>query len=202
MRGAEFPLGFLSGNTMGLCSGAAQGGTVAEPWARRFFRSRKTMERSTRAQASFALCRLPRISLSFPPRKRGPRNRGGPAATERTSAQWAFRRHGACALLKNSTPCASEAVVVQCPFGCRPELGGLGVPAFARITRDRKARGPAAAVVPLSQYGPQRSGLSAGTMPGFPPRSFPPRKRGPRTRGGAAATVRTSAQRIFRRHGA
>src|SRR5690625_5466122 len=79
-------------------------------------------------------------------------------------------------------------------------LGGLWVPAFAGKTRDRKARGPGTAVVPLSQYGPQRSGLSAGTMPGFPPRSFPPRKRGPRNRGGAVVTERTSAQRIFRRH--
>src|SRR5690625_3778414 len=42
--------------------------------------------------------------LSFPPRKRGPRNRGGAAATERTSAQWAFRRQDAQALLKSQHP--------------------------------------------------------------------------------------------------
>src|SRR5690625_5292533 len=52
-------------------------------------------------------------------------------------------------------------------------------------TRGRKARGPGTAVWLLSQCGPQRSGYSAGTMPGFPPRSFPPRKRGPRSRDGA-----------------
>src|SRR5690625_761707 len=33
----------------------------------------------------------PRCPLSFPPRKRGPRNRGGTAATKRTSAQRTFR---------------------------------------------------------------------------------------------------------------
>src|SRR5690625_6511486 len=49
--------------------------------------------------------------------KRGPRNRDGAAATERTSAQRAFRRHDAQALLKDSTLCAAEAVVVRCPFG-------------------------------------------------------------------------------------
>src|SRR5690625_4823434 len=76
--------------------------------------------------------------------------------------------------------------MAQCPSGCRPELGGPWLPAFAGKTRGRKARGPGAAVWLLSRNGPQRSGPSAGTMLGFPPRSFPPRKRGPRSRGVSA----------------
>src|SRR5690625_1923166 len=67
--------------------------------------------------------------------KRGPRNRDGAAATERTSAQWVLRRHDAQALLKDSTLCAAEAVVVRCPFGRHPMLGGPWVPAFAGKTR-------------------------------------------------------------------
>src|SRR5690625_3599975 len=35
----------------------------------------------------------PRCPLSFPPRKRGPRNRDDAAVMERTSAQRTFRRH-------------------------------------------------------------------------------------------------------------
>src|SRR5690625_3888653 len=47
--------------------------------------------------------------LSFPPRKRGPRNRGGAAATERTAAQWACRRQDAQALLKcQPRPCSGR----------------------------------------------------------------------------------------------
>src|SRR5690625_7879922 len=76
-------------------------------------------------------------------------------------------------------------------------LGGLWVPACAGKTRDRKARGPGTAVVPLSQYGPQPSGLSAGTMPGFPPRSSPPRKHGPRNHAGGAATTEISSLSLF-----
>ena len=117
--------------------------------------------------------------LSFPPRKRGPRGRGGAAVTERASAQWALR-----------------------PPSARWSLGP-GPRLFCRggKTRGRKARGPGTAMWPLSRNGPQRSGPSAGTMSGLPPCSFPPRKRGPRNRGGAAATERTSAQWAFRRRG-
>src|SRR5690625_2015516 len=46
--------------------------------------------------------------LSFPPRKRGPRNRGGAAVTERTSAQRAFRRHGVGLPFVRSNPSRSE----------------------------------------------------------------------------------------------
>src|SRR5690625_1031507 len=62
--------------------------------------------------------------LSFPLRKQGPRNRSGAAVTERTSAQRTFRQHDARVLLKTSTLRAAEAVVVRCPLGCHPELGG------------------------------------------------------------------------------
>src|SRR5690625_2358453 len=71
--------------------------------------------------------------------KRGPRSRDGAAVTERTSAQGVFRRHNAWVLLKESTLRAAEAVVVRCPFGCRPEPGGPWVPAFAGKTGGRKA---------------------------------------------------------------
>src|SRR5690625_297270 len=111
----------------------------------------------------------------FPPRKRGPRNRGGAAAAERTSAQRAFRRHDARVLLKTSTLRASEPLAVRCPLGCHPASRGPWLPAFAGKTRISFPRAPS---------------------------SFPPRKRGPRSRGGAAATARTSAQRAFRRHDA
>src|SRR5690625_899901 len=44
------------------------------------------------------------IPRSFPPRKRGPRRRGGAAVTERTSVQWVFRQHDARVLLKEQHP--------------------------------------------------------------------------------------------------
>src|SRR5690625_1026118 len=65
----------------------------------------------------------------------------------------------------------------------------------------RESGGPEAAVALLPLHGPQRSGYSAGRMLGFMPLSFPPQKRGPRNRDGAAATARTSAQRVLRRRG-
>src|SRR5690625_4138389 len=108
---------------------------------------------------------------AFAGKTRGRKARGPGAAVvplprEWTSAQWVFRRHDAWVLVKESTLRAAEAVVVRCPFGCRPELGGLWVPAFAGKTRGRKARGPGAAMVPRSRSRPQRSGFSAGTMLG------------------------------------
>src|SRR5690625_4446244 len=109
---------------------------------------------------------------SFPPRKRGPRNRGGAAAAERTSAQWAFRQHDARVLLKTSTLRASEPLAVRCPLGCHPASRGPWLPAFAGKTRISFPRAPS---------------------------SFPPRKRGPRSRGGAAAAERTESPRVFRR---
>src|SRR5690625_3655128 len=48
--------------------------------------------------------------LSFPPRKRGPRNRGGAAVTERTSAQRAFRRHGVGLPFVRSNPSSGQDV--------------------------------------------------------------------------------------------
>src|SRR5690625_7596768 len=73
--------------------------------------------------------------FSFPPRKRGPRNRGGAVATKRTSAQRAFRQHDARVLLKTSTLRAAEAVVVRCPFSCHPVFRGPWIPAFAGKTK-------------------------------------------------------------------
>src|SRR5690625_1426604 len=47
--------------------------------------------------------------LSFPPRKRGPRSRGGAAATARTSAQRAFRRQHARVHAHFVSPAKAEA---------------------------------------------------------------------------------------------
>src|SRR5690625_5614733 len=96
--------------------------------------------------------------------KRGPRNRGGAAATERTSAQQVFHRYSVQSSLKTSALRAAEPLVVRCPFGCRPELGGPWVPAFAGKTRGEGSGGPRAAVAARSRSGPQRSGGSAGTV--------------------------------------
>src|SRR5690625_4243856 len=82
---------------------------------------------------------LPR---SLTPRKREPRNRGAPAISLRNAAPLVFRWHGVRALLKNSTLRAVEAMMVRCPFGCHPELGGPWVPAFAGKTRGVGKRGP------------------------------------------------------------
>src|SRR5690625_5438135 len=71
--------------------------------------------------------------------KRGPRNRGGAAATERTSAQQVFHRYSVQSSLKTSALRAAEPLVARCPFGCRPELRGPWVPAFAGKTKSRKA---------------------------------------------------------------
>src|SRR5690625_7159235 len=72
---------------------------------------------------------------SFPPRKRGPRNRDGAAATERTSAQWGLWGNGAQVVLRNSTLPAAESLAARCHFGRQPNIGGPRVPAFAGKTR-------------------------------------------------------------------
>src|SRR5690625_1734809 len=84
---------------------------------------------------------------------------------------------------------AAEVMAVRCPFGCHPELGGPWVPAFAGKTKiillraapfrfPRESGGPGVAMAPLPQHGPQRSGLSAGTMLGFTPPFVSPAKAG------------------------
>src|SRR5690625_385011 len=70
-----------------------------------------------------------------------------PRPREWISAQWIFRRHDAWVLVKESTLRAVEAVVVQCPFGCRLELGGRWSVALAGKTGGGKAGGRGAAVV-------------------------------------------------------
>src|SRR5690625_563946 len=75
-------------------------------------------------------------------------------------------------------------------------------PGLRRENEGEESGGPGAAMVPLPQNGPQRSGFSAGTVFEFIPLSFPPRKRGPRSRDDAAATERTSAHWALRRHDA
>src|SRR5690625_1270200 len=95
---------------------------------------------------------------------------------------------------KNVTLRAAQTVVVRCPSGRHPVLRGPWIPAFAGTTMREIGAKPAPLPFSLT--------LAAALL--FPPAalSFPPRKRGPRNRGVAAATERTSAQRIFRRHDA
>src|SRR5690625_1640155 len=102
---------------------------------------------------------------------------------------------------KDSTLCAVETWVVQCPFGCHPALGGSWVPAFAGKMRGWEGGGQE------PRWRRCQSGRARGG--GSPPARWselggfecPPRQRGPRSRGSAAATERTSPQRIFCWHG-
>src|SRR5690625_3058534 len=91
-----------------------------------------------------------------------------------------------CSCIAGALPTA-EAVVVRCPLGCRPELGGPWVPAFAGKTmREFSAR-----------LGPPRFSDSSALSLRFP-----------RESGGPGAAVVPlprewiSAQWIFRRHDA
>src|SRR5690625_863107 len=142
------------------------------------------------------------IPHSFPPRKRGPRSRGGAAATKRTSAQRIFRRQDAWDFLKEQhAPCCGNRggpmsfwLPPSAPWSLGPRVRRQSVP--TRRAAD------VAAVVPHPLAGPQRSGPSTGTMLGFIPHSFPPRKRERRSVVCGAPTKRTSAQRIVRRQDA
>src|SRR5690625_4466330 len=89
-------------------------------------------------------------------------------------------------LSKDVTLRAAETVVVRCPSGRHPVLGGPWIPAFAGKTMREIGAKP----------GPFRVFQTSATLSMCPPRSpsFPPRKRGPRNRGVAAATEPTSAQ--------
>src|SRR5690625_2630695 len=60
---------------------------------------REDDERALRQIGPSALFRFLRALPSFPPRKRGPRSRGGATPTGRTSAQRIFRRHDAWVLV-------------------------------------------------------------------------------------------------------
>src|SRR5690625_861684 len=67
---------------------------------------REDDEGALRQSGPAAGFRLLRALPSFPPRKRGPRNRGGAASTKRASAQWALRRRDARVVLKRKhSPC-------------------------------------------------------------------------------------------------
>src|SRR5690625_6333318 len=83
---------------------------------------------------------------AFAGKTRGRKARGPGAAVvplprEWTSPQGVFPRHNAWVLLKESTLRAAEAVVVRCPLGFRPELGGLWASASAGKTRNSIAGG-------------------------------------------------------------
>src|SRR5690625_1094909 len=78
--------------------------------------------------------------------KRGPRSRGGAAATERTSAQQVFHRYSVRGSLKTSALPAAESLVTRCPFGCRPGFGGSWIPAFAGKTMGERENDEGAAL--------------------------------------------------------
>ena len=100
-----------------------------------------------------------RAFFSFPPRKRGPRARGGAVPAQANfSAASVPPAQCSGAVERDSSFCAAEAPVARCPSGCHPVRGGPWIPAFAGKTK--------------------MSFLRAFS-------SFPPRKRGPRGRGGA-----------------
>src|SRR5690625_2470869 len=147
-------------------------------------------ERALRPIGPSAFFRFLRALPSFPPQKRGPRNRGGATPTGRISAQRIFRQHDARVLLiQDSALRAAEAMAVRCPLGCHPELGGPWVPAFAGKTmRELSARlgpprfsdssalslrfpreiaGLGTAVAQLPRNGPQRRGFAAGVVCGL-----------------------------------
>src|SRR5690625_3812756 len=134
---------------------------------------------------------------SFPPQKRGPRNRDGAAATARASTQRAFRRRGVRASLKRQRPpcrggCGGPMsfwLPPNAPWsldpGVRRENDERSAPVQSSFTFlagfsraflvspalslrfPRKSGGPGAAVAPLLQIGPQRSGRYAGAVCGL-----------------------------------
>src|SRR5690625_2037795 len=103
--------------------------------------------------------------FSFPLRKQGPRNRGGAAVTEQTSVQWNFRRHDARVLLKEQhAPCRGDRGGSMSSWP-PPRAPWSLDPGVRRANEEsRKARGPGAAVMPLSGNSPHCSGFSAGTV--------------------------------------
>src|SRR5690625_191768 len=144
---------------------------------------REDDERALRQIGASAFFRFLRALPSFPPQKRGPRNRGGATPTGRTSAQRLSRPpRRSSDLLKGSILRAAEVMAVRCPFGCHPELGGPWIPAFAGKTMrgisarlgpprfsdssalslcfPRKSGGPGTAGVRHPLAGPQRSSYS------------------------------------------
>src|SRR5690625_7032012 len=103
---------------------------------------REDDERALRKIGPSAFFRFLRALPSFPPQKRGPRNRGGATPTGRTSAQRIVRQHDARVPLQQASALrAAEAMAVRCPLGCHPELGGPWVPAFAGKTMRGQAGG-------------------------------------------------------------
>src|SRR5690625_3842157 len=103
--------------------------------------------------------------FSFPLRKQGPRNRGGAAVTEQTSVQWNFRRHDARVLLKEQhAPCRGDRGGSMSSWPPPRAPWSLDPGVRRENEESRKARGPGAAVMPLSRNRPQCSGFSAGTV--------------------------------------
>src|SRR5690625_7537200 len=97
--------------------------------------------------------------------KRGPRSRGGAAATERASAQQVFHRYSVRGSLKTSALPAAESLVIRCPFGCRPVVRGFWLPAFAGKTRGKKAGAQEAGVRPGHGAGLRAASLPAVRCP-------------------------------------
>src|SRR5690625_3784950 len=133
--------------------------------------------------------------------KRGPRSRGGAAATERTSAQQVFHRYSVRGSLKTSALPAAESLVTRCPFGCRPVVRGFWLPAFAGKTRGKKAGTQEPRWRRCHEADLSAAGLPPAQCPGSCPFRFPresgglgaavaPRSRsGPQRSGFSAGTV-------------
>src|SRR5690625_4126551 len=122
-------------------------------------------ERALRPIGPSAFFRFLRALPSFPPQKRGPRNRGGATPTGRTSAQRIFRQHDARVLLKQDSALrAAEAMAVRCPLGCHPELGGPWIPAFAGKTMRELSARLALRAFPIPPRSPFVSPAKAGAQ--------------------------------------
>jgi len=127
---------------------------------------------------------------SFPPRKRGPRNRSGAAVTERTSAQWVLRRHDARVHSSFVSPAKAGA---QGPRWCRchcTNLSAVGSPP-ARCSGSLEKTAPS---LPQSPWRPDV--LLAATQCSVVPGS----RRSPGKRGGRKAGAQ--GPRWCRCHGA
>src|SRR5690625_2292412 len=143
-----------------------RGGGKREAQRPRWRRSHRT-DLSTAEYSAGRMLGFP--PLSFPPRKRGPRNRGVAAATRRTSAQRSIPPARCLGAHEKTAPSVLRRLWwfdVRLAATQSSVVPGSWAPAIlpGRENEGRKARGPEAAVWPLSRSGPQHGGLSAGTM--------------------------------------
>src|SRR5690625_1984558 len=139
--------------------GSRAGAAVAERTSAQWLCQRRAAWRPMKSRhpqrsAPSAGTMLGFIPHSFPPRKRGPRSRGGAAVAERTSAQWVLHRHDAWMLMKRRhlLCCGGPGGLMSSwlPSRARWSLG----PGVRRENEGEESEGLGTAVVPLSQNGP------------------------------------------------